>query len=53
MPNNVFSTALARNPYPFTAVPLECVTWLRAGIAKPLIVALCRSGAGVLMERGA
>ena len=45
MPNNVFSTALARNPYPFhSRSSRERSHWLRAGIAKPLIVALCLIG---------
>ena len=45
MPNNVFSTALARNPYPFDSRSSRVRShWLRAGIAKPLIVALCLIG---------
>ena len=45
MPNNVFSTALARNPYPFHSRSSRVRShWLRAGIAKPLIVALCLIG---------
>ena len=45
MPNNVFSTALARNPYPFHSRSSRMRShWLRAGIAKPLIVALCLIG---------
>lgn len=45
MPNNVFSTALACDSFPFRSNPRKPrLHGLRAGIVKPLVVALCLMG---------